>query len=220
MDMEIIGEILFCCSELELKKKFEQALLEIGIISFSYSEIQHKQNTSIKLIPDISQKRYECYVSYDLNILEIPLNIFNDSKEIANLTMFLEENESSTRTVLSINIVESYKFIKFDYIINETEKISLWLQKYTYKIKMLSTLYHQKAVQFSESSNIIFNVSGRELECAQWVSSGLTAKIVAKKMNISERTVRFHLCSLRDKLNVKSKEEVIALLAYHRLITI
>jgi DNA-binding CsgD family transcriptional regulator len=42
-----------------------------------------------------------------------------------------------------------------------------------------------------------FNVSARELECLKYKSQGMTAKEIAKKCDISHRTVETHLNKIR-----------------------
>ena len=53
------------------------------------------------------------------------------------------------------------------------------------------------------------SISRREAECAGWLSLGLSAKEIAKKLKISPRTVEKHLEHVRFKLGCCNKSEVI-----------
>ncbi|MDD5242101.1 MAG: LuxR family transcriptional regulator [Sulfuricella sp.] len=50
----------------------------------------------------------------------------------------------------------------------------------------------------------------REVECLAWWVSGKTAWEIAHILNLSERTIRFHLNNLKIKLGVHNKSQVIA----------
>ncbi len=55
-----------------------------------------------------------------------------------------------------------------------------------------------------------FDLTSRELECLFYTLRGMTAKSVARKLNISPKTVEFHLENLKDKFNCRTKSELIA----------
>jgi DNA-binding NarL/FixJ family response regulator len=47
----------------------------------------------------------------------------------------------------------------------------------------------------------------REIEVLQMLGSGLGNKAIAKKLNISEHTVKFHISSIFQKLDVSTRTE-------------
>ncbi len=49
-------------------------------------------------------------------------------------------------------------------------------------------------------------ISGRELECLEWVSKGKTSWETATILGLSERTVNFHLLNACRKLNVYGRQ--------------
>jgi DNA-binding NarL/FixJ family response regulator len=55
-------------------------------------------------------------------------------------------------------------------------------------------------------------LSSRQLEVLQWVAAGLTYKEIGSKLFISERTVKFHMAEIVEKLQVKDRVEATKLL--------
>src|SRR5712692_10856440 len=60
----------------------------------------------------------------------------------------------------------------------------------------------------------------RELEVLQLVSEGLSNKLIARKLSISEHTVKFHVSSTYAKLGAASRTEAVSLAARRGLITL
>ena len=60
----------------------------------------------------------------------------------------------------------------------------------------------QHAVTYSE-------LSEREVDVLSWAASGKTAIETAKILNVSERTVNFHLGNCASKLKVRSKTQAL-----------
>lgn len=58
-------------------------------------------------------------------------------------------------------------------------------------------------------SYVTDNLTKREKECAYYLARGMTAKEIAKVLDISHRTVECYLASIKDKLNCCFKSEVI-----------
>lgn len=58
-----------------------------------------------------------------------------------------------------------------------------------------------------------FGLTNRELECARILSKGYSAKEIALKLNISYRTVEQHLSQIKNKMNLKSIKQTIAILS-------
>ena len=50
----------------------------------------------------------------------------------------------------------------------------------------------------------------RELECLKGVAEGLTNKMIGRQIDVSERTVRFHLNNLCRKLDVQRRSQAVA----------
>lgn len=52
-------------------------------------------------------------------------------------------------------------------------------------------------------------LSGRELQCLEWVSLGKTSWETASILGLSERTVNFHLCNACRKLKVYGRQAAV-----------
>jgi DNA-binding CsgD family transcriptional regulator len=63
-------------------------------------------------------------------------------------------------------------------------------------------------------------VSARELDCLKWVAAGKSAWEASVILGISERTVRFHLNSAREKLNCTTTTQAVAKVVAQKLIAI
>jgi DNA-binding NarL/FixJ family response regulator len=74
------------------------------------------------------------------------------------------------------------------------------------------------AVQVSEP--LQEPLTPRELEVLQLVSHGLSNKLVARALNISEHTVKFHVSSTYAKLGAASRTEAVSLAARKGLISL
>lgn len=51
----------------------------------------------------------------------------------------------------------------------------------------------------------------REIEVLQLLATGLSNKAIARQLNISEHTVKFHISSIFSKLNASSRTEAVAI---------
>jgi DNA-binding NarL/FixJ family response regulator len=63
-------------------------------------------------------------------------------------------------------------------------------------------------------------LTGREQEVLQLLSQGLSNKLIARQLQISEHTVKFHVSALYTKLEASSRTEAISRGARLGLITL
>lgn len=63
-------------------------------------------------------------------------------------------------------------------------------------------------------------VSARELDCLKWAAAGKTAWEASVILGISERTVRFHLNAVREKLGCATTTQAVAKAISHRLLEV
>lgn len=61
----------------------------------------------------------------------------------------------------------------------------------------------------SDSSGLVDPLTPRELEVLQLVAEGLPNKTIARHLNISEHTVKFHLNAILGKFNASSRTEAV-----------
>jgi two-component system, NarL family, nitrate/nitrite response regulator NarL len=64
------------------------------------------------------------------------------------------------------------------------------------------------------------HLTHRELEVLQHLAEGLSNKAIAKKLEISEHTVKFHVNALLEKFEVGSRTEVVVRAIQNGLVTI
>lgn len=78
----------------------------------------------------------------------------------------------------------------------------------------LFTTYLHEAVRRIFSNKLLplsqVNFTHRERECLLWASEGKTAWETSRILNISERTVTFHLQNVQGKLGVQNRQQAVA----------
>lgn len=62
------------------------------------------------------------------------------------------------------------------------------------------------------------SLTEREIECLQWVASGLTSREIATLLGIAERTVNQHLSNGVEKLEAKNRCHAVAVAMGRRLL--
>jgi len=67
-----------------------------------------------------------------------------------------------------------------------------------------------RLTQRDESDELLETISGREQECLLWAAEGKTTWETAQILNISERTVLFHMQNAMKKLDAANKSHAVA----------
>lgn len=90
----------------------------------------------------------------------------------------------------------------------------LGLYRQFYRVKNIAysgaVLFHERWKTLADKKNRI-KLSTREAECLMWAAQGKTAWEMGNIMNISERTVRFHITNATEKLNAVNTTQSVAL---------
>lgn len=89
-----------------------------------------------------------------------------------------------------------------------TEQNGLWIGPDMLKGLMLLSQKSARAPSSSKTS-IINGLSDREREVAEQVAQGLTNKEVARKLSITERTVKAHLGAIFRKLGIRDRVQLV-----------
>lgn len=78
--------------------------------------------------------------------------------------------------------------------------------------EVIDNLQLQKEANLYEQVDInrIRTLTPREIEVLQMLISGLSNKVVAQQLHISEHTVKFHISSIFQKLDVSTRTEAVA----------
>ena len=63
-------------------------------------------------------------------------------------------------------------------------------------------------------------LTSRERDVLEWLALGLSNRAIAKRLGISEHTVKFHITSIYGKLGVSSRAEAVRGAARQGLITL
>lgn len=53
------------------------------------------------------------------------------------------------------------------------------------------------------------NLSKRQLECVLYLARGKTTKEIARILNVSPRTIESHFVHIKDKINCRTKSEIL-----------
>lgn len=78
--------------------------------------------------------------------------------------------------------------------------------------EVIDNLQLQKTTNLQQQAGInsIQTLTPREIEILQMLTPGLSNKAIAKQLNISDHTVKFHVSSIFQKLNVSTRTEAVA----------
>jgi LuxR family transcriptional activator of conjugal transfer of Ti plasmids len=237
MDVILLERLLNCRSEDKLLNNFKYLIHRAGIDKFAYFSIPNDSNLAVTVISDYPAEWLDRYISNQytkidptVSIARVTDNPFTwaYSREIITNTKALnqywgEASEFNLKNGVSFPLEDMANLTGFGFSLVDEKDSNLWLKHHKSELVVLTRLFHFKFSQLTQRTkqlDVFNNISARELECAQWLSTGLTAMKVAHKMNITERTVRYHLGQLKRKLNLQTKEEIIASLAYHKIIEI
>ncbi|KAB8321284.1 response regulator transcription factor [Tolypothrix campylonemoides VB511288] len=68
----------------------------------------------------------------------------------------------------------------------------------------------ESSVRQKETNNPVQALTPREIEVLNMLGSGLGNKAIAKRLNISDHTVKFHVSSIFQKLAVSTRTEAVA----------
>jgi DNA-binding CsgD family transcriptional regulator len=89
------------------------------------------------------------------------------------------------------------------------------------ELRILAEYFHSHMLRLNGyDTNERLLISARELDCLKCTAEGKTALEASKLLGISERTVRFHLNSAREKMNCSNTTEAVARAVGMRMITL
>jgi DNA-binding CsgD family transcriptional regulator len=89
------------------------------------------------------------------------------------------------------------------------------------ELKILGTYFHSHMLRRNgvDASQALV-ISARELDCLRWMAAGKSAWEASVILGISERTVRFHLNSAREKLDCTTTTQAVAKVVAQQLIAV
>ena len=79
-------------------------------------------------------------------------------------------------------------------------------------LQVIATYFHEKILQSQAGFREVGleSLSGRELECLKWCTAGKSYWETSVILGISERTVNFHMTTVRHKLNAMTNAQAVA----------
>jgi DNA-binding CsgD family transcriptional regulator len=79
------------------------------------------------------------------------------------------------------------------------------------ELRILAHYFHSHILRLNgHDSSAEMLISARELECLKWTAEGKTAAEASEILGISERTVRFHLNTAREKMKCANTTQAVA----------
>ena len=89
------------------------------------------------------------------------------------------------------------------------------------EFRILANYFHSHVLRINgHNSDRDILISAKELDCLKWTAAGKTAWEASVILGISERTVRFHLNTAREKLNCATTTQAVAKAIANQLIDI
>ncbi|REL34320.1 autoinducer binding domain-containing protein [Thalassotalea euphylliae] len=235
MEWDDIYQLIKCQREAELVNLFEQQLIKIGIKSFGYFQFNAQHPSELNVISTYPQQWVDEYIAKNYLQLDttIPLSVVSNSpvpwsyaKQCSNgkaqFGFWQQVKAHKLNAGASIPLSNNKLQIAGLGCAIDNEAETKWLEQYGKQLEITSTVFHQQLCALKSCPDVAIQqlkLTHREIECGKWLSNGCTYNEVGKKLNISERTARFHLENLKLKLGAKNKEQVISKLVAHQIIT-
>ena len=230
---EVVKGLIALTSEVELLKQFSDELGKWGVKHFGYFKLDEYNDPVV--ISNYPQKWIDEYIAQDYQ--KVDSTVLLCKRSVKPFTWEharkLSIHEHSSLFWLRAEQAGLSFGVSFPIMLGVTEVAGLglciaysdeqkWLNEYENEMTVLSNIFHYKVVQIrsdAKSNLKLYRLSNRELECARLLCLGESFRTIAEKMNISERTVRFHADRIKEKLSVETKEHAIAKLASLRLVS-
>ncbi|TDO95273.1 LuxR family two component transcriptional regulator [Halanaerobium saccharolyticum] len=159
----------------------------------------------------------------DVILMDISMPILNGieaTKEIKNrlpeckiliLTSF--EEEDSLFTAIKAG-ASGYllKSLNGDELLNSLSDINEGKNPFSAGLEEQLLEQLQKNMMMQEERDLLFRkLSERQLEVVKYLSKGLTYNEIGDKLYLSERTIKYHIEQIKEKLNIKTQSQIISL---------
>lgn len=213
--------------DLGIKQSLEQSLKGFGIKRYSYFLSQKSINSSPLVISNYPTEWVSGYMDAELYLID---PVFLSAKQTI-LPFAWSEISSPDKPwgggeVLKFaqqhNLFDGYTFTIHDNNnhmallsfcnIDEDQDFHCNIRKYKAEIQLLLNYTHDEIIktilnyQLANKQSIL---SSREIEILQWVSLGKTYVESAIILGIRERTIKFHMKNIVNKLNVSNAKHAI-----------
>lgn len=221
----------------ELTSDLDHALQSLGVNRYAYfcSERNEYSPSIVTNLPSEWLSEYEENALYRIDPV---LNISKDTAlPFSWLTTGLNnQNQELSSNALKYKIIEGYTFIAISHGIEvgtltlcldkkETDLSSV-IKKNEAAIQFCLIKYHEQHRQLhnqglsTKADAQIKNLSCREREVLCWIASGKTYSEAAIILGITERTIKFHVANIKQKLDVYSSRQLASIATKHGLISV
>jgi DNA-binding CsgD family transcriptional regulator len=160
-----------------------------------------------------SQIAHEYAMYFDLSF---PLYLFERNENYFDLYIFGSHGDGARSINTYLNKMPQFE--KFKSIFNE-KAADLIAESYNHKITIPKSMQpnfsglkeseHPNSIEASLPQAILKNFSKRKSEVIYYLLRGCTAKEIAKKLNLSPRTIESHIEELKMEIGVNRKSELI-----------
>ncbi len=173
-----------------------------------------------RMIEHIFYETHNICFTYDREDISDVEYIFADGASNEMLTCLSTLRKKRSDAFLFI--VRSYSLPKIRYyippcylntvIVNKCHTISDSLKKIKELFDLESNLEWRRDRSLCRECVFVERISPQQKKIVEYIVSGLDCKVIAKKMNISYKTVQTHKCRFMKKYRVKTKYELYHLL--------
>lgn len=124
--------------------------------------------------------------------------------------------------VNNINLLKSY----IEYFEEQVHSIIQASDRLVTPQRYLGDSASRDSSKFEAESRVLFrngkiikvktqelNLTNREIECIRLCAKGFSAKMIARQLNVSPRTVESHINSAKEKLNCRNVSELVCIVA-------
>ncbi|MES9894143.1 MAG: response regulator transcription factor [Candidatus Thiodiazotropha endolucinida] len=184
----ITNKILLCSPNEGIAKRWHESLSEVGELTVVSSREM--------LISNLK--------TYQTDVVLVDLELFNkDYREIPQLLYLISHGVKGycNRYISKALLVKAVELVRM----GEVWVGRSLLFKLMSRLSSVSPPKGEDQARESDRESTLSKLTDREREIAQLVGSGDSNKVIAKKLDITERTVKAHLSSIFRKTSTKDR---------------
>lgn len=221
----------------QLASELNQALQSLGVGRYAYfcSGRYGYRPAIITNLPSEWLAEYEEKALYRIDpVLAIAKNIALPFSWLT--TKLNNQNQPLSNNALKYNIIKGYTFVAISHgneigiltVCFDSKEVSSAsdIEKNEAAIQFCLLKHHEQfrglyaqCLSTSQASPLD-NLSCREKEVLRWVASGKTYSEAAIILGITERTIKFHVANVKQKLNIYNTRQMASIAAKHGLISV
>lgn len=168
------------------------------------------QNVDIEVI-DIDTEINHCQLD---NTELIILDIVNYKQKYIKVLKYLEEKNNKAKLIIytdhsSINELLEFKAQAYVMNIHSRSEFKFILEKVMNGYKYYDSQLMESIIDKDDNDEYLEQLTSREKEILFQIGKGLTNKAISKELFVTEYTVKKHITSIFNKLNLKNRSEAI-----------